>query len=407
MFRSSIIILISSLFLASCSGENNEEDIVAENKSEKQIVAGKIQGAEGKTVKLMAYDGEKWNPLSAYEVKSDGSFHLTASNELLYCQILVDNNPGVPIPLSGNDSIYIEMSFPNMYENFTASNIPYASVLNEYTSMMKEFLTSQQSTIELIQKQDPNDTSSVNGLMRKIMAAKKPMEEFTIDYIKENPASPLNQVLANQLFPNNGFQFWNPEYMEYLDLIVASYKEKYPNAYYTKSIVSQVQSWKGSYEQYEKHLKRLAFYGNMDKPVEIGNSAPDILLENPEGKEIKLSSLRGQYVLIDFWASWCGPCRKENPNVVRLYHQYKDKGFTVYSVSLDDNMQQWKEAIQRDQLAWPYHVSDLMKWNSLVVQLYKFQGIPHTVLIDKKGVIVAKNLRGAQLEQKLYELLGK
>lgn len=407
MFRSSIIILISVFFLASCTGENNEEDKVAENKSEKQIVAGKIHGASGKTIKLMAFDGEKWNPLSAYEVKSDGSFHLTASNELLYCQLLVDNNYGVPIPLGGNDSIYIEAKFPSMYENFTASNVPYASVLNEYNALMYEFLTSQQPTIELIQQQDPNDTSSVNGLMRKIMTAKKPLEEFSIDYIKQNPESPLNQVLSAQIFPNNGFQFWNPEYMQYLEMIMASYKEKYPKAYFTKSLERQVISWKGSFDQYEKHLKRLAFYGKMDKPVEVGNIAPDILLENPEGKEIKLSSLRGQYVLIDFWASWCGPCRKENPNVVRLYNQYKDRGFTVYSVSLDDNMQQWKEAIIRDQLAWEYHVSDLMKWNSLVVQLYKFQGIPHTVLLDKKGVIIAKNLRGAELEQKLISLLGK
>jgi thiol-disulfide isomerase/thioredoxin len=140
--------------------------------------------------------------------------------------------------------------------------------------------------------------------------------------------------------------------------------------------------------------------------VEIGNAAPDIWMDRPDGTDMKLSDLRGQYVLIDFWASWCGPCRQENPNVVRLYNKYKDKGFTVFSVSLDDNATNWKAAIDRDQLNWPHHVSDLLKWNSVVVQLYKIQGIPHTVLIDKKGTIIAKNLRGQQLEQKLQELFG-
>ena len=409
MFKFSLIfsfLLISLILFQGCNTPE-QNDPVTSHQNDKQHVTGIINNAAGKTIKLVAFDGEKWNPLSAYEIKKDGSFILTAPNELLYCQLLIDNANGIPIPLAGNDSVYIESSFPNLSENFTASNISYASTLNSYIHMMHEFITSQQSTITLIQQQDPNDTSSVNGLVRKILLAKQPIDDLAIEYVNANPSSPLNQVLSAQFYPNNGFQFWNPTYMNHLDLILNAYKKEYPNAYYTKSLEIQLNSWKGSYEQYQKHLQRLAFYGDLNKPVEIGNKAPDILLENPEGKEIKLSSLKGQYVLIDFWASWCGPCRRENPNVVRLYHQYKDKGFTVYSVSLDDNLEQWKAAIINDQLAWPHHVSDLMKWNSLVVQLYKFNGIPHTVLLDKNGVIIAKNLRGLELEQKLQELLGK
>jgi len=115
--------------------------------------------------------------------------------------------------------------------------------------------------------------------------------------------------------------------------------------------------------------------------------------------------LKGKYVLIDFWASWCGPCRRENPNVVRLYKEYKDKGFTIFSVSLDQDGAAWKEAILADGLVWPYHVSDLLAWNTPLTQTYAFNSIPHTVLIDREGKIIARNLRGESLEQKLKEIL--
>lgn len=136
----------------------------------------------------------------------------------------------------------------------------------------------------------------------------------------------------------------------------------------------------------------------------IGETAPDIVLNDPFGKTVALSSLRGKYVLVDFWASWCKPCRMENPNVVRMYNKYKAKGFDVFSVSLDDNKDAWVKAINDDKLLWT-HVSDLKKWNASVVKSYNIESIPFTVLLDKDGKIVAKNLRGEQLEQKLAELM--
>lgn len=136
----------------------------------------------------------------------------------------------------------------------------------------------------------------------------------------------------------------------------------------------------------------------------VGETAPDIVLMDPFGKSIALSSLRGKYVLVDFWASWCKPCRMENPNVVRLYNRYKTKGFDVFSVSLDDNKESWIKAINDDKLLWT-HVSDLKKWNASVVSSYNIESIPFTVLLDKEGRIIAKNLRGAELEKKLAELM--
>jgi thiol-disulfide isomerase/thioredoxin len=136
----------------------------------------------------------------------------------------------------------------------------------------------------------------------------------------------------------------------------------------------------------------------------IGNIAPNISLPDTTGIALSLSSLRGQYVLIDFWASWCGPCRNENPNVVKAFNKYKDKNFTIYSVSLDKDKQDWEDAIVSDKLSW-HHVSDLKSWDSPVVSLYGFNAIPTNVLIDPQGKIIATDLRGNDLDNKLAEIL--
>jgi peroxiredoxin len=163
------------------------------------------------------------------------------------------------------------------------------------------------------------------------------------------------------------------------------FRKEWPNNYYAGEFVTFVEG-----------LKRTA----------IGQPAPEISMPDPDGKILTLSSMKGKYVLVDFWAKWCGPCRQENPNVVRAYNEFKDKGFDILGVSLDRSKQEWLQAITEDGLSW-HHVSDLQYFNSKAAKDYNITGIPFSILVDPNGIIIAKNLRGPDLQKKLAEVLNK
>jgi peroxiredoxin len=217
---------------------------------------------------------------------------------------------------------------------------------------------------------------------------------YTKKYIDDNLTSLVSLVaLYQQVAPS--VYIMNPaKDMKYFLKVDSSMFSRYPNYEPVVSLHEQV--------------KEIAAKVNVDSVATpasaAGTLAPDISLPSPEGDTIKLSSTRGSIVLLDFWASWCTPCRKENPNLVTVYNMYHKKGFQIYQVSLDKTRDAWLKGIQDDHLDKWIHVSDVQYWNSIVVPLYKIESIPANFLLDKEGHVIASNLRGERLQTKLAEL---
>lgn len=388
-----------SIVLFSCGDETTVEEGNEDGTTEQETslednftISGTIDHAARENLYLEAMTQRGVVNVAKTQLDEYGKFKLSGNIPGLGIYQLRLGDQGdelIVLTLLPEDNITVKASKDEYMETPQLSGGKWTEVMTDYTPIFAKFHDEQDELQKL------KGTISDEELMKRFMKIKQPVDAFAQKSMSKDPANPYNIILSSALTPQMGFDDWDPKNLEILRKVSTAFEKEYPSTQMAQAMTQQTAQVEMMYNQH------------LSNDATPGKTAPEISLPRPDGSILSLSSLRGNYVLIDFWASWCGPCRRENPNVIKLYNKYKNDGFTVFSVSLDENKDAWLGAIAADGLVWPNHVSDLSRWDSPIVQAYQIQGIPHTVLIDPQGKILNVGLRGAELEQKLKDIFKK
>ncbi len=335
-----------------------------------------LEGAGGQVL-LEQRGAEGWVPVDTADIADGvavlegiaefpGDYYLSVVGQRQKALIFVEN---AKMTVTGKaDSIYFAKV------TGSATHDEYSVVNDQVTEISKKYMELYQQSRQAVAA---GDTAKAEELMNQVEEMYKSIGVLQTDFIKNNPASYVTPYFLSAV------QY--EKEVEELDVLVQSLDPK------LQEIPSVV--------RLKEHIAKL-------KVVAIGQIAPDFTMNDPEGNPVKFSDVYAQneYTLLDFWAAWCGPCRQENPNVVAVYHEFKDKSFGVFGVSLDRDRDAWLKAVQDDQLTWQ-HVSDLAYWQNAAAQLYAVNSIPSSLIVDRTGKIVAKNKRGDELRSTIAELL--
>lgn len=365
------------------------------------VINGTFKNAVGKKVYLERFEMNRPVKIDSATISKKGKFKFTITDTITdFYRISFQPADFIVLIISKNDNAEITADGNSLNKTYTIKGSTHSEKLLQFVNLVNGYVKIKDSLNTLaIKSNDGSNPELISKLNNEMNLQYLTFIKNRNKFLEDNPASPSLVAVTNHLNMQN-----DPKgELIYLKKIDAALEKSIPNTYYHQSIHEMVVSVEDQIKAEEKQKEAEA---NKARMYESGAELKDIVMKDQNGAELKLSSLKGQYVLVDFWASWCGPCRKENPNVVKLYEKYKEKGFTVYSVSLDNNKDKWLEAVKKDNLTWPNHVSELKGWQTSILGDFGVNAIPFTVLIDKEGKVVQANLRGPSLEAKLKEIFG-
>jgi peroxiredoxin len=382
--RKIVLSLLVISLLASCDNKNGKSF----------TVSGVLHNAPSKVVYIEESNittGQKTLKDSS-AITADGKFSLSinATSDVVYNLRLQNDVSQFVTIINDASKINLDVDFNKRTDFYNVSGSKASKSIQEYltkiTGMQKDRFTVYFQIDSL--KKNNGDSLLVQDLTIKQQQISNEEKAYTQQTVLQATNSSLSLFILSTYqgmardanFMINGFT--DEEVVGLLNEVLTKFPERTDIAGVRNSV--------------EAGIPKLKW---------VGKQAPEISLPDTEGRTVKLSSFRGKYVLVDFWASWCGPCRRENPNVVQAYNQFKNKNFTILGVSLDRQKEAWEKAIVEDNLNWT-HISDLKYWQSEVVPIYQVASIPFNVLVDPDGKVVAENLRGNALEQKLQQVLN-
>ncbi len=353
--------------------------------SSNPTVSGTVSNAGGEKISLIGYIDGQPDTVGTAIPDGSGSFSIPHNaGRVSFFTLQLGSKGAIVLGFDSTESPVVNVDMETAHKTYEVSGSRDSEDIRNLFVNSVRYETMLDSTMkDMRYYSNTKDAEKRNAASSHYNKLREDYKAFLTGMIDKNPGSLANFSALQRMDPKQDFAYF-VKVRDALEPRMAG------NAFF---------------DQLANNVASLEADMKLEAALAPGVEAPEISLPSPEGEEIALSSLRGNYVLIDFWASWCKPCRMENPNVVKMYNKYSDDNFEIYSVSLDRNKQKWVQAIQQDKLDWA-HVSDLKFWNSAAAKLYGVKSIPFTLLIDPDGKIIQTKLRGRALEAKLTEIFG-